>query len=446
MKNQNSPSGLKNKLKLMFRALKYKNFRLFVGGQSLSLVGTWIQQVAMLWLVYSLTNSALMLGIVGFSGQIPMFVIAPFAGVLADRIDRHKVLLITQALALLQAFVLSLLVFLNAVTIWHLIILSVFLGIINALDMPIRQAFVVEMLDNNRQDLGNAIALNSSMVNAARLIGPSIAGILIATLGEGWCFLINSLSYVAVVYSLIRMKVIPLKKELKDKKIFAEIVEGFSYAFNLPPIKYLVGLLAVVSLFSSSITLLAPVVAKDVLHGNSSTFGFLMSAYGSGALFGAFYLLNKQSVLGLGKTIAAAVTIFGASLIIFSFSTSLVISIIFMALAGLGNMLQIASTNTLLQTIVEENKRGRVMSLYTMAFRGMSPFGNLAAGSLASLLGTTFALTSGGTICFFSGIFFYRKLPYLKNFVHPIYEKLGIIHEVANGVQNATQLTSPPSD
>ena len=444
--NNHISETVHDNLKLMFRALKYKNYRLFVSGQSVSLIGTWIQMVAMLWLVYSLTNSALLLGVVGFSGQIPMFVIAPFAGVLADRLNKHKLLLITQSLALVQALVLAALVLFNLVTVWHLIILSAILGIINALDMPIRQSFVVEMIDNNKEDIGNAIALNSSMVNAARLVGPSIAGILIATVGEGWCFLLNSISYVAVVVSLLKMKITPVTHKAEDKKILKDISEGFKYSFGFPPIKYLISQLAVIGFFSSTITLLAPVVAKDILHGNSSTFGFLMSAFGCGALAGAAYLLNKKTVLGLGRLIAGAASLFGLSLIVFSFSHIFILSVIIMMFAGLSNMLVIASTNTLLQTIVEEDKRGRVMSLYTMAFRGMSPFGNLLAGSLAGFIGTAFALAFGGIVSLISGLLFLSRIPYLRNFIHPIYTKLGIIQEVATGVQQASSLSSPPSN
>jgi len=445
-KNNHISEAVHDNLRQMFRALKYKNFRLFVSGQSVSLIGTWIQMVAMLWLVYSLTNSALMLGIVGFSGQLPMFVIAPFAGALADRIDKHKFILVTQILALVQAFVLSILVLFNLVSVWHLIILSVILGVISAIDMPIRQSFVIEMIENNREDVGNAIALNSSMVNAARLVGPSIAGILIATVGEGWCFLLNSISYVAVVISLLKMNITPVTHKTEDKKILRDISEGFKYSFGFPPIKYLISLLAVIGLFSSTITLLAPVVSKEMLHGNSSTFGFLMSAFGSGALIGAVYLLNKKTVLGLGRLIAGAACLFGLSLILFSFSHIFVISVIIMLFAGVSNMLIIASTNTLLQTIVEEDKRGRVMSLYTMAFRGMSPFGNLLAGSLAGFVGTSFALATGGIVSLISGIIFLSRIPYLRNFIHPLYAKLGIIHEVATGVQQASSLSSPPSN
>lgn len=427
-----------NRLKMMFRSLKHKNYRLFVEGQSLSLVGTWLQMVALTWLVYKLTDSALMLGIVGFAGQLPMFIVAPFAGVFADRWNRHRMLLITQSFALLQAVLLTVLVFLNIIQIWHIITLSIILGMINAFDMPIRQAFVFDMIEDHKEDIGNAIALNSSMVNAARLAGPSIAGVLIATVGEGWCFLVNSISFVAVVVSLLRMNIKPKPKPVKELKVFTELKEGFTYSFSFLPIKNLILLLAGVSLFSTSITLLAPVFAKNYLHGGADTYGFLIGAYGLGALLGAFYLLNKKNVLGLGKTIILAVLLFGLSLILFSFSRIFFFSTLLMFFSGTGMMLHVASTNTLLQTISAENKRGRVMSFYTMAFRGMSPFGSLIAGSLGSTIGAPATLILSGSVCLIVAFLFYLKLPEIRKFIRPIYESLRILPQLATGVQSAT--------
>lgn len=426
-----------SRLKLMFRSLKHKNFRLFVEGQSLSLIGTWLQMVALTWLVYKMTDSALMLGIVGFAGQIPMFVVAPFAGVFADKWDRHKMLLLTQSLALVQALLLTILVFLNIIQIWHIITLSVVLGIINAFDMPIRQAFVFDMIEDHKEDVGNAVALNSSMVNAARLIGPSIAGILIATVGEGWCFLVNSISFIAVVVSLLRMEIKVKPKSAKEFRVFEQLKEGFNYSFNFAPIKNLILLLALVSLVSTSVTLLAPVFAKIYLKGGADTYGFLIAAYGSGALLGAIYLLNKKNVLGLGKLIVLAVSVFGISLIFFSFSRMFFLSTVLMFFAGTGMMLHIASTNTLLQTISEESKRGRVMSFYTMAFRGMSPFGSLIAGSLGTYIGAPSTLILTGIISLIGALIFYLKLPALRDIIRPIYENLGILPQLATGVQSA---------
>ncbi|HMN50091.1 MAG TPA: MFS transporter [Ignavibacteriaceae bacterium] len=423
----------------MFRSLKYKNFRLFVEGQSLSLIGTWLQMVALTWLVYKMTNSAMILGIVGFSGQIPVFLIGPFAGVLADRWNRHKMLFVTQSLALVQALVLTILVFLNIIQIWHIISLSIFLGIINAIDMPIRQSFVFDMIEDHKEDVGNAIALNSSMVNLARLGGPTIAGLIIATLGEGWCFLLNSVSFIAVIISLIRMDIKPKIVSKKEFKILNELKEGFNYSFKFEPIRTLIFLLAIVSLVSSSLTLLAPIFAKEYLQGGASTYGFLIGAYGAGALLGAIYLLNKKNILGLGKIIVFAVVSFGLGIILFSFSRIVYISVSIMLFAGTGMMLHIASTNTLLQTIAEESKRGRVMSFYGMAFRGMSPFGSLIAGSLGSYIGAPATLVISGTVCLIGALTFKIKLPELRKQIKPIYENLGILPQIATGVQSATE-------
>jgi MFS family permease len=431
---------VRGRLELMFRALKHRNFRLFVWGQSLSLIGTWLQVIALTWLVYRLTNSALMLGVVGFSGQLPMFVVTPFAGVFADRWDRHKMLLLTQSMALVQALILSVLVFARLIGIWQIIVLSTMLGVISAFDMPIRQAFVSDMIEGHTEDLGNAIALNSSMVNAARLIGPAIAGILIATAGEGWCFLLNSISFGAVVISLLKMNLAGSPRQARKVKVIRELEEGFAYTFRFAPIRYLILLLGSVSLMGTSITLLAPVFAKTFLMGGAHTYGFLIGAFGSGGLLGAMYLLNRKNVLGLGKLIVLAVAVFGSGILAFSFSRTLWVSLLLMLATGVGMMLHIAATNTLLQTIADIGKRGRVMSFYAMAFRGMSPFGSLIGGALANSLGAPAALIISGSSCLAGSLLYARKLPALRPLVRPIYESLGIIPQVARGVQSASDI------
>ena len=433
--------SVNSQIKITFRALRHRNFKLFVYGQGLSLIGTWIQQVAVVWLVYQLTNSAFWLGVIGFTGQIPLFLLAPFAGVYADRANRHKLLLYTQTLALVQALVISILVFTGVIEIWHLIILSLMLGVINAFDMPIRQSFVVEMIDNQKSDLGNAIAFNSSIVNGARLIGPSIAGILIATVGEGWCFLLNALSFVGVLISLLRMKLEPFSPKYKETSVLTEISEGFKYTFGFHPMRYLIILLSIVGLMSTSITLLYPVIAKEYLGGGADIFGFLMSAYGTGALVGAFFLLNKKTVLGLGSLIGIAATIFGISLIAFSFSRVFIVSITMMAFAGLGMMLHVASTNTLLQTLSNSKMRGRVMSFYAMAFVGMTPFGSLLAGTLGSSISAPAAILISGSVCLLSALIYLNKLPVIKNILRPIYRDMGILPQIAEGIQQATNPT-----
>ncbi|MFA4990158.1 MAG: MFS transporter, partial [Candidatus Omnitrophota bacterium] len=383
-----------------------------------------------------LTNSPFLLGIVGFAGQIPTFLFSPFAGVFADRHNRRNMLVITQVFSLLQALILSLLILTGNIQVWQIIALSCLLGIINSFDIPIRQAFTVEMIED-REDLGNAIALNSSMVNAARLIGPSLAGILIASVGEGVCFLLNSASYIPVIASLLAMRVNKKKERLQHRHILLELKEGFNYAFNFLPIKIILLLLALVSLMGVPYQLLMPVFARDIFHGGPLTLGFLVAMSGIGALAGAIYLAARKSVLGLNSIIAWTTGFFGLSIIAFSFSRVLWVSMLILLFSGFGMMVQMASSNTILQTIVEEDKRGRVMSFYTMSFMGMVPFGSLLAGSLASAIGAPHTLLLGGICCIAGAGIFAVKLPSIREKVHPIYAKKGIIPEVARGIQSA---------
>ncbi len=407
----------------------------------MSLVGTWIQRIALPWLVYRLTGSTFLLGVVGFSGQFPTFLLASFAGVLTDRMNRYHILIATQVLAMLQALSLALLFFVGNIQVWHIITLSILLGCINAFDVPARQSFVVEMVEK-KADLGNAIALNSSMVNGARLLGPSIAGILIATAGEGICFLLNGISYVFVILSLLLMHVKPPKYRNVDTHIFKQLREGFTYTFGFAPIRAIILLLALISLVGIPYAVLMPVFAKEVLHGTSHTYGFLMGASGVGALTGAVYLASRRSVLGLGKVIPVSAFVFGAGLVVFSFSRHLWLAMPLMVFTGLGMMLQMASSNTIIQTIVDDDKRGRVMSFYAMAFMGAAPVGSFLAGSLASLIGVELTLMIGGVLVMAGAAVFTRKLPGLKKLVRPVYERLGILPEVAEGIRSATQTTT----
>lgn len=433
-------------LKNIFRSLRYRNYRLFFGGQSISLIGTWIQRIATPWLVYHLTGSAFLLGLVGFAGQIPTFLLSPFAGVFTDRWNKYYLLIATQVAAMLQALILSFLYFTGSIHVWHIVTLSVILGIINAFDVPTRQSLVINMVDK-KKDLGNAIALNSSMVNGARLLGPSIAGLLIAFTGEGICFLINGISYVFVIISLLFMKMNISKGKRNNNRVAQEFKEGFKYTFGFAPIKYSILLLALISLMGMSYTVLMPVFAKEILHGGSHTFGFLMGASGFGALTGALYLASKKNAAGLERLIPIASGLFGLSLVALSFSRFFWLCIPLMLIAGMGLMLQMASTNTILQTIVDDDKRGRVMSFYTMAFMGTAPFGSLLAGSLAKVISTPFVIFIGGICCISGAIIFAKKLPELKKAVHPIYAKLGFIpEEVSTGIQSATELTIPPEE
>ncbi len=436
MSGPGARSGLKTAL---LRALRHRNYRLFFAGQGVSLVGTWITRVATSWLIYRLTGSAAMLGALGFVGQIPTFLLSPLAGVWVDRLDRHKVLLATQALALIQSFVLAALALSGVVRVWHVFVLQAFQGVINAFDTPARQSFVVEMVDD-RADLPNAIALNSSMVNAARLVGPSVAGLLIAGMGEGWCFLVDGVSYGAVIASLLAMHLVPRPRPAKSTRVLDELRAGFGYAFGFAPIRALLGLLAVVALAGMPYAVLMPIMADQVLHGGAHALGFLMSASGVGALAGAVFLASRRSVLGLGRLVPLAAATFGLALAAFSLSRNIFLSMAFLALGGTGFMVQLAATNTLLQTMVHEEMRGRVMAFYAMAFIGMLPFGSLLAGSVASRIGTPPTLGAGGLVCAAGAVLFARRLPRLRAQVLPIYVERGILPEVAAGLGAAADL------
>lgn len=428
-------------LKSITRSLHNRNYRLFFSGQSISLIGTWMQRIAIGWLVYRLTNSPFLLGIVGFSGQIPAFLLAPFTGVLADRYNRHRILITTQTLAMLQALILALLVLFHLIETWHIVVLSIVLGIINAFEMPTRQAFMVEIVED-KNNLSNAIALNSSMVNAARLLGPSTAGILIVAAGEGICFLINAISFVAVILSLLLMKIERKHTAQRHAKVWTELKEGFRYAAGFAPIRDILLIFALVNLVGMPYVVLMPVFARDILHGGPSAFGYLMGSAGLGALLGAMYLASRKNVRGLIKRVPIAVTLFGVALIAFSISRVLYLSIGLMLLAGIGQMNLMAGSNTLLQTMVDDDKRGRVMSFFTMAFMGATPVGSLIAGSLASKIGAPWTVFAGGILCIAGAVIFAKRLPALKKLVRPIYVKMGIIPEVAVGIQHATDLST----
>jgi MFS family permease len=415
--------NISERFKTIFRSLQYRNYRLFFSGQSVSLIGTWMQRIAMPWLVYHMTGSALLLGVVGFAGQIPTFLLAPVAGVLTDRWSRYRVLLVTQIVSMIQAFFLAWLCLTGQIQIWHIVVLSIALGCINAFDVPARHSFVIDMVEK-KEDLGNAIALNSVMFNGARLIGPSIAGIMLATTGEGICFLLNAISYIGVIVSLFMMKL--KTKETKNRKseILKELREGLNYTFGFPPIRHLIILLGIVSLMGMSYSVLMPVFAKEILHGGSNTYGFLMGGAGFGALLGALFLASRETVLKLGRIIPLAAILFGTGLILLSFTRFFPLSLVLMVIIGTGMMLQTAATNTVLQTITDDDKRGRVMSFYTMAIMGTAPFGSLLAGGLAKIIGTPDTILAGGLSCIIGAFFFYRKLPELKILVDPIYVRI----------------------
>jgi MFS family permease len=408
------------------RALRSRNFRLFFGGQSVSLVGTWITRVATSWLVYRLTGSVLLLGVVGFCGQIPTLLLAPIAGVWVDRWDRHRILLVTQVLSMLQSLALALLVFTSTITVAYILALQLVQGIINAFDTPARQAFVVVMVED-RADLPNAIALNSSMVNASRIIGPSIGGVIIAAVGEGWCFMIDAISYLAVIASLLAMEVPPRAPARRDTRVLDELRVGFRYVSRFAAVRSALLLLSLVSIMGMPYTVLMPALATNLLHGGPHTLGFLMTASGVGALGGALYLASRRTVLGLGRVMVWSTTVFGAGLVAFSFARTLWVALAVLPAVGAGMMITMAATNTVLQTVVEEELRGRVMAFYTMAFLGTAPIGSLLAGVAGARVGPTTTIFIGGVCCLAAAAWFARRLPALRLEVRPIYLERGII-------------------
>jgi MFS family permease len=408
------------------RALRHRNYRLFFSGQTVSLVGTWITRIATSWLVYRLTHSVFLLGVVGFFGQIPTLLLAPFTGVLIDRWNRHRILVVTQVLAMLQSLALAVLTLAGIITVTEILALQVVQGIINAFDTPARQTFVVEMV-TDRADLPNAIALNSSMVNASRIIGPSVGGIMIAAVGEGWCFAFDAVSYLAVIASLLAMRFEKFSPPAANTRMLDELRTGFRYVTRFPPVRDSLLLLALVATMGMPYNVLMPAIAASVLHGGPHTLGYLMTAVGVGALGGAFYLASRRSVLGLGLVMVTATATFGIGLIAFSFSRVLWLSLLLLPFVGAGMMVVMASTNTILQTIVEDDMRGRVMSFYTMAFLGTAPLGSLLAGFAADHIGPTNTVTLGGVACALAAVVFAARLPRLRVHVRPIYVERGIL-------------------
>jgi len=417
-----------------WRALRHRNFRLFFGGQTVSLVGTWMTRIATSWLVYRLTGSALLLGTVSFAGQIPSFIVAPIAGVIVDRSDRRRVLVWTQTLAMVQSLLLAWLTLAHLINITEILVLSVFQGLINAFDMPGRQSFMVQMVED-RNDLSNAIAINSSMVNVARLIGPSLAGLVIAVSSEGWCFLIDGISYIAVIISLLMMHVPAAALRRATASMFEQMREGWDYVSSFIPVRTILLLFALVSLMGMPYMVLMPIFAASVLHGGPHTLGFLMGAAGAGALVSALSLVLRRSVRGLTKMIPTAAIVFGAGLFLFGLSRWLWLSLILMLLVGFGMLQGMTVSNTIIQTLVPEDRRGRVMSYYTAAFMGMAPFGSLLAGSLAHWIGAPRTVMLTGSCCIAGGLWFWSRLPAIRREMRPIYEQLGIIAPVPKMVE-----------
>lgn len=426
---QPSVEDSRGTLTFMLRALRYRNYRLFFGGQAVSLIGSWVTMTATSWLVYRLTGSALLLGVVGFASQIPSFLLIPFAGIFVDRWDRHRLLIATQTASMVIAFVLAALTLTDTITIPWLIAVSVAQGVVNAFDMPARQAFVVTLIED-KADLANAIALNSSMFNAARLVGPSIAGAIIAVSNEGWCYLIDGISYIAVLGALLAMRV-PTEKAAahhQDSPI-AQFRAGWIYTYNSRPIRTVIIFVAVVCLVGVPYSVLLPVFAATVLGGGAHTLGFLMTASGGGALLGALWLASRRSVTRVSRNIPVTGVLFGAGLVAFAFSRSLWLSVALLVIVGFGFMVQVASSNTLLQTIVDDAKRGRVMAFFLMAYFGTTPFGSLVAGALSARIGVTYTIAAGGLCCIAAAAWLASALPGLQAEIQPIYVRLGLTPE-----------------
>lgn len=423
----------------VLRALRSRNYRLFFFGQVISLIGNWLTTAAIAWLVYRLTGSEVLLGTIAFAGQIPAFLIAPFAGVFVDRWNLQKLLVVTQTLAMVQSFVLAYLTLTQQIQVNHLLVLAAIQGVINGFDLPARQSFAVELVDN-REDLPNAIALNSSIMNGARVLGPSAAGILIALVGEGWCFLLDGISYIAVIIALLMMRVAARPPRERGHPA-SELKEGFTTAFGFPPMRALLLLLALVSLLGVPFSTLLPVFAQHVLQGGPKTFGALSAAVGVGAFAGSLFLASRTSVLGLGRIVGMAAGMFGVALVLFSFSRSLPLSLALLVVIGCAMVLQLATINTLLQTMAEDEMRGRVMSIFTMAFMGMMPLGSLLFGALAERFGAPFAVRAGACACLIGAITFSRVRPRLRKLIEPIYVRKGILPEVAAGLQQTETAT-----
>lgn len=410
-------------------ALESRNYRLFFVGQMVSLVGTWMSQTASLWLVYHLSSSPFLLGMVGFASQAPIFFLAPLAGVLADRVNRHRLLVCTQALSMLQSFVLAALALTGRISPTWLVALSFAQGVINGIDLPTRQALVVAFV-NRREHLSNAIALNSSVFNLARLVGPAIGGFTVAAYGAGVCYVIDGLSYAAVIGSLLMMRMALPTPRTNVRHPLAELHEGFTSAFSFRPMRVLILTLATISAVGFSYSVLMPMFAHDVFGGDARVLGYLMSASGIGALLGAVYLGTRTTVRGLGTVVALGTALMGFGLLGFAFSKFLPLSLLSLGIVGLGGVLTMASSNTLVQTFTEEERRGRVMSIFTMAFTGTMPIGNLLAGWIAGFAGPAITLIASGAVCLVVALLFYRLLPGLRAAVAPILARVAPLEPV----------------
>jgi MFS family permease len=423
---QSAPTDLNSRWPESLRALRHRNYQLFFVGQLISLIGTWMDQVAEAWLVYRLTGSALLLGTVAFASQIPVFLLAPIGGALADRVDRRKILIATQSAMMLLTFVLAWVTLSHRVKIWQIVTLAALTGVVNAIDLPARQSFVVDMV--SRADLVNAIALNSSMFNGARVVGPALAGIVVAAIGEGWCFFANGVSFIAVIAGLALMKMNRPRMAIEGSPL-ENILEGFRFVAKSAPVRSLMLLLGLVSFTAMPYAVLMPLFADKILHGGAQALGLLMGCSGVGALCGAVTLAMRKTVYGLGNWVAASCAGFGLALLLFSFSRSLWLSALLLVPAGFSAMIQMASSNTLIQSMVPDRLRGRVMAVYAMTFMGMAPMGALLAGSLAHKLGAPMTVGIGGVVAIVGAGIFGSKLPVLR----PAAREMIVAQQMAGG-------------
>jgi MFS family permease len=427
------PAG--NALSHTLRALRHRNFQLFFGGQLISLIGTWMQSVAQSWLVYRLTGSSLLLGSAGFASQIPVFLVAPVGGIIADRFNRHRVVIITQISSMILAFILAALTLTRKVHVWHIFVLAALLGVVNAFDIPARQSFLVDMV--GKEDLMNAIALNSSMFNGARIVGPAVAGILVASIGEGWCFFANGLSYIAVIIGLLLMKLQPRSHRPPLGSPLEHIIEGFRFVRRTEPIRAILLLLGLVSLVAMPYTVLMPVFADKILHGGARGLGILMGATGVGALLGALTLATRRGVYGLGRWVAFACAGFGISLLLFAFSRHFWLSAALLLPVGFCMMLEMSSSNTLIQAMVPDHLRGRVMAVYSMMFMGMAPFGALLGGALADRVGAPITVSMGAIACLGGAALFGLRLPKIR-----VEARQLIVQQAVAGGEPSVEMTS----
>jgi MFS family permease len=407
-----SPASRASRVALAVRALRHRNFQLFFAGQLISLIGTWMQTVAQSWLVYRMTNSAFLLGAVGFASQIPVFIMAPVGGIVADRYNRHRVVVGTQTASMILAGILAALTLSGRVQVWQIMVLAAGLGVVNAFDIPARQAFLIDMV--GREDLMNAIALNSSMFNGARVIGPAIAGILVASIGEGWCFFVNAVSYIAVIVGLLLMRIQRAARLETRGSPLENILEGFRYARNTGPFRAIFALLGLVSFVGMPYSVLMPLFADQILHGGARGLGILMGATGIGALLGAISLAARVGIRGLGRLIAICAAGFGVSLVVFSFSKIFWLSTLLLVPVGFFIMVQMASSNTLIQSMVPDQLRGRILAVYSMMFMGMAPFGALSAGAVAHRIGAPWTVALGGLASIAGGVLFGMHLPHIR--------------------------------